>query len=71
MSRQHEGNSAFPTVALWPCVNPRVSILKGFTFKEIIWGLVGSGRGVSITEAFAGFGTSKKGSHLKKSFRKA
>ena len=51
--------------------NPRVSILKGFTFKEIISGLVGSGRGVSITEAFAGFGTSKKGSHLKKSFRKA
>ena len=40
--------------------NPRVSILKGFTFKEIIWGLVGSGRGVSITEAFAGFGTSKR-----------
>ena len=49
--------------------NPRVSILKGFTLKKIIWGLVGSGRGVSITEAFAGFGTSKKRSHLKKSFR--
>ena len=49
-------------------LNPRVSILKGFTFKEIIWGLLGSGRGVSITEAFAGFWDLKKGVTFKEIF---